>query len=415
MERRHDLTPDEAGPGPQFREEPPRDGNQHKRWLIAVLAVVALFVALLALRNYSSDPPADTPPGNEATTQTRHSLETLTTHAALKDVQVIKPQRRDMVYAVTLPANIAPLAQATIYAKVAGYIESIRHDKGDWVKKGELLAVIDDPELKAQYQKAVSEYAIKRLTYERLFNVWKGDPDVVAKQDVDVAEAASEGARGSMEQLKAMLQYVDIRAPFGGVITARFVDVGALVQAATASATAATPLFTLMDIDTVRVYVNVPQVDVPMIKEGTPVRLTVKELPGMTYAAAVTRSTVALDANTRTMLVESDMANPGHLLHPGMFAYVTLSLVQHPDALTLPPQAVLREQGVTFVFTIEEGKANKRPIKTAIESKGWLEVSEGLTGQEDVVVLGKTRLTEGQPVSPSPYSLPAGTPAVQPR
>ncbi|MGH7231368.1 MAG: efflux RND transporter periplasmic adaptor subunit [Nitrospiraceae bacterium] len=386
-----------------------------KGWMIGVLVVGALFLGFFAIRSYLPEAPADTIAQDGALSQKGTSGGTPNVGTENIAVQVVQPQRQDMTYAVTLPGNVAPLAQTTIYAKVAGYIKSIRHDKGDWVKKGELLAVIDDPELNAQYQKATADYEIKKLTHRRLSNVWKGNPDVVAEQDVDVAKAAAEGARGSMEQLKAMLQYVEIRAPFSGVLTARFVDAGTLVQAATASATAATPLFTLMDIDTVRVYVNVPQVDVPLVREGQPVMLKIDELPAKTFHGTITRSTVALDATTRTMLVESDIPNPEHLLHPGMFAYVTLSLKQHANALALPVQTVIKDQSGKFVFLVEQDKAMKRPIKTGIETAGWVEVTDGLSGHEDVVILGKTRLVEGQSLNPSPYNLPAGTHAVQPR
>jgi multidrug efflux pump subunit AcrA (membrane-fusion protein) len=105
------------------------------------------------------------------------------------DVQVIKPTRRDLVYTVKLPANVSPLYQTTLYAKVAGYLKWIGPDKGDAVKKNEVVAVIDAPEVEEQYQQAVSDYKIKKLTYERLAKVWKESPDVIAKQDVDVAEA----------------------------------------------------------------------------------------------------------------------------------------------------------------------------------------------------------------------------------
>lgn len=400
--------------------DPPRAGSSwrnrpKKGWIIGALVAGALFLGFFAIRSHLTEAPADTIAQDGSLSQKGPSSGIPNGETENIAVQVVKPQRQDMAYTITLPGNVAPLAQTTIYAKVAGYIKLIRLDKGDWVRKGELLAVIDDPELNAQYQKSIADYEIKKLTHQRLSNVWKGNPDVVAEQDVDVAKAAADGARGSMEQLRAMLQYVEIRAPFSGVLTARFVDAGTLVQAATASATAATPLFTLMDIDTVRVYVNVPQMDVPLIQEGQPVMLRINELPGKTFQGTITRSTVALDATTRTMLVESDIPNPEHLLHPGMFAYVTLSLKQHADALVLPVQTVIKDQSGKFVFLVEQGKATKRPIKTGIETAGWVEITEGISVHEDVVVLGKTRLVEGQPLNPSPYNLPAGTYAVQPR
>jgi RND family efflux transporter MFP subunit len=383
-----------------------RKKRRKKGWILVIVIAAAALLGFMILRNYL--------PGTPATSATTSQGRAVAKPAV--DIQVLKAQRQDMSYEVMLPGTVAPIAQTTIYSKVAGYVNKMLHDKGDRVKKGELLAVVDDPELYAQYEKSVSDFEIKQVTYERLYNVWKSTPDVIAKQDVDVAQANYQAAKHGMNQLKAMLQYAEIRAPFSGVITARFLDIGTLVQAATASATAATPLYTIMDIDHVKVYVNVPQADVPKAKPGRSIVLSVKELPGKPFKGNITRTTIALDAITRTMLVECDIVNPEHLLQPGMFTYVTLELDKHSRALSLPSQTILKnETGQKFVFVVEDGKAKKKVVKTGIEAKGWIEITEGLDDQDDVVVLGKSRMTEGQPVNPNPYNVPAGTPAFQPR
>jgi multidrug efflux pump subunit AcrA (membrane-fusion protein) len=192
------------------------------------------------------------------------------TAPAAAEVQVVAPIRRTVVYSITLPANISPHYQTTLYAKVSGYLKWIGPDKGDWVKKDQILAVIDAPEVEEQYQQAVADYKIKKLTFERLQKVWRETPDVIAKQDVDVAEAAFQGAKHLMEQRSILREYTKVRAPYAGVITARFADPGALIQVATASATSAIPLFTIMDIETVRVYTNVPQDDAPAASSLAP-------------------------------------------------------------------------------------------------------------------------------------------------
>ncbi len=142
---------------------------------------------------------------------------------------------------MTLPANIAPLYQTTLYAKVSGYLKWIGPDKGDQVKNGQVMSIIDAPEVEDQYLQAAADYKIKKITFERLKNVWKESPDVIAKQDVDVAEAAYEGARTLMQQRAVMRDYTKVRAPYDGTVTARFADPGALIQIATSSATSATP------------------------------------------------------------------------------------------------------------------------------------------------------------------------------
>jgi len=329
------------------------------------------------------------------------------------EIQVLKPQRRDLVYSVRIPATLSPIAQVTLYAKVSGYLKTIHVDKGDTVKAGQVLAVIDDPELGQRLQQARSEYAIKKVTYERLANVRKENPDVIAKQDVDVAEATYIGAKHALDQLATMLDYTKVRAPFSGVITARFVDVGTLIQAATSSATQTLPLFTLMDMSTIRVYANVPQVDVHLVKPGTPASVTLTQFPAKIFKGTVTRTTGVLDPATRTMLVEMHVDNKDRLLQPGMFAEAVIQLRNHPEALAIPPAALVTDNAGASVWVVEQRKAKKVQIKTGIDDGVWIEVTEGLTGGEDVVVVGKSRLTEGSPVLAAPYSIPPGTPARQ--
>lgn len=330
-------------------------------------------------------------------------------------VQVMKPQRRDVARTLTLPANISPWYRATLYAKVSGYLKWIGFDKGDLVKKGQLLAVIDAPEVQDDYEQAQADYAIKKLTYERLLSVWKENPDVIAKQDVDVAQAAAEGAKQAMEHRRTLLQYTKVTAPFSGVITARFADPGAMIQAATGSATQAAPLFTLMDVDPVRIYVSVPQESAMLAKPGVPATISVKEFAGQKFTGSITRTTEALDPATRTLLVEIDLPNKDHRLQPGMFINATLYLEKHQNALTVPPAAIDPGTGASgkTVFIVENGKARRVPIKTGIDDGAWVEVIEGLTGNESIVVVGKSGLQDGQAVIASSYDLPAGTSASQ--
>lgn len=330
-------------------------------------------------------------------------------------VQVMKPQRRDVARTLTLPANISPWYRATLYAKVSGYLKWIGFDKGDVVKKGQLLAVIDAPEVQDDYEQAQADYAIKKLTYERLLGVWKENPDVIAKQDVDVAQAAAEGAKQAMERRRTFLSYTRVTAPFSGVVTARFADPGALIQSATGSATQAAPLFTLMDMDPVRIYVSVPQESAMLAKPGVKTTLSIKELPDLEFQGSITRTTEALDPATRTLLVEIDLPNKDHRLQPGTFINATLYLEQHEKALTVPPAAIEPGTGTTAksVFVVENGKARRVPIKTGIDDGSWVEVVEGLTGDEAIVVVGKSGLQDGQPVIASSYDLPAGKPASQ--
>jgi RND family efflux transporter MFP subunit len=330
------------------------------------------------------------------------------------DVQIMKPMRKDLAYVITLPANIAPLYQTTLYAKVSGYLKWIGPDKGDQVKKGQIVAIIDAPEVEEQYQQAAADYKIKKITFDRLKNVWKDSPDVIAKQDVDVAEAAYDGARTLMQQRAVLRDYTKVRAPYDGTITARFADPGALIQVATSSATTAIPLFTIMDLNTVRIYANVPQDDSPWIVPGqTKVTVRVHELPERAFTGTITRSTLALDPSTRSLLVEVDLPNPDHALRPGTFAEAIIALREIPNALVLPPQAITSTAKATSVFIVEQGKAKAVSILTGITDGQWTEITDGLRGDEDVVVVGKRQLLDKSPVRASPFQLPEAKPSQQ--
>ncbi|WP_447602649.1 efflux RND transporter periplasmic adaptor subunit [Nitrospira sp. Nam80] len=314
-----------------------------------------------------------------------------------------------------MPANISPWYQATLYGKVSGYLKWIGFDKGDIVKKGELLAVIDAPEIADQFHQAQADYDIKRVTYERYLSVWEENHDIIAKQDVDVAKAAALSAKHLRDSRKTLLDYTKVYAPFNGTITARFADPGALIQAATGSVTQAAPLFTIMDMETVRVYVNVPQEAAFLAKPDIPATLTVRELPDHRFEGVISRTTEALDPSTRTLLVEIDLPNKERVLQPGMFADVTLRLQHHPNALVIAPAAIVPEQGTQAksVFIVAHDRIKSVPIKTGIDDGVWVEILNGLTGNEDVVVVGKGGLNEGELVKASPYNLPAGKPARQ--
>ncbi|WP_447978353.1 efflux RND transporter periplasmic adaptor subunit [Candidatus Nitrospira bockiana] len=334
--------------------------------------------------------------------------------SGLASVQVVKPARRHLRKTLTIPATIAPWQQATVYAKVPGYLKSVSVDKGDVVKRGQRLAVIDAPEIEQQYREAQAQHEIKRLTYERYHRVWRETPDVIAKQDVDVAEAEAKATRHLRDTRKVLLDYTTVYAPFDGLITARFVDPGALIPSATASAGQGAALFTLMELDTLRVYAGLPQEVSFLAKPGLPVVLRLKELPGREFTAAITRTTGVLDPSTRTLLVEIDLPNPEHRLQPGMFITATFYLEERPDALAIPPSAIL-DSGPDdkAVFIVDQGIVRRAGIRTGLDDGVWVEVVDGLSGDEDVVVVGKGELVPGQRVRASPYLLPQGTPSSQ--
>ena len=376
------------------------------RFKIVLIVAVGLFSLAAVLMIIQGQQPTVSAPSTD-----RDSAQSA---AGAHQVQVLKVQRRDISQTLTLSANISPWYQATLYGKVSGYVKWIGSDKGDVVKKGQLLAVLDAPEIEDQYKQADADYQIKKVTYERYLSVWEDNHDIIARQDVDVAKAAAESAKHQRDSRRTLLDYTNVYAPFSGVITARFADPGALIQAATGSATQAAPLFTIMDMDTVRIYVNAPQEAARLAKPGLPVTMTAREWSESLHAS-ITRTTEVLDPATRTLLVEIDVPNKDHRLQPGMFLNASLHLQHHPNALAIPPSAIVPSKTgqEKSVFVVDSGKVKLVLVKAGIDDGLWVEVLEGLTGEEDVVVVGKSGLIDGQAVHSSPYNLPNGKPAKQ--
>ena len=316
------------------------------------------------------------------------------------NVQTAQPKRGPIARKITLPATIAPYQQATLYAKVAGYLKSIPVDKGDVVKQGDLLAEIEVPELLADRAKFTAEVQVAEIDYKRVQNAQKKAPDLVVPQTVDDAKAKFDVARANQERNETLLSFTKITAPFSGVITKRMVDPGAFIPAATSGSAAQTAaLLTLMDFDTVRVQVAIPEPEVPFVKEGLPARVTVEELNGKTFDATITRYSNALDDSTKTMLAEIEVPNKNHELRPGMYATAVISVEQKDNALLIPADALIVEKIRKSVFTVVDNKAKKVPVKVGFSDEKAVEILDGLPPDKPVITVGKQNLNDGQPVT----------------
>jgi len=331
-----------------------------------------------------------------------------TVEPQLPRVLVVQPERGPVENTITLPGDIAGYYQSTLYAKVTGYLKSIVVDKGDWVKSSQVLATIEVPELQQRLDRSQANLAIARLTYQRLGNVWKSDARLVARQDVDIAYAKYQEAKAEDDELRALYRYTQITAPFDGMITARFVDPGALIhaggepvpgasQGASQSVGAAGPVVSLARLDKLRVYVYVPQAEVGFVHQGLPVVVTAQSRNGIHYVGTVVRFAHALDMATRTMLTEVDLENTNRLLYPGMYAEVTLVLEHHPDALRVPAAAVGGDQTHT-VFVVRGGQLQEIPVTTGIADGRHVEILTGLTSNDLVVQNFSNALQTGEHV-----------------
>jgi membrane fusion protein, multidrug efflux system len=315
-------------------------------------------------------------------------------------VKAVRPKRGELTRSITLPAVVHAYQQATLYAKVAGYLRSIQVEPGDHVQAGALLADIEVPELLADRAKSKAEVAMTEAEFLRLERAHDQAADLVVQQVVDKARGNFEMAKANLEQVETLLHYARITAPFSGVITRRFVDPGAFIPAAASGSTSQNAaLVTLADFSRVRIQVSVPEPEVPHITNGLPVNVSLAELPDRVFHGSVTRYAHALDELTRTMAVEIDLPNPQGELRPGMYAKVEVILEHKSDALRVPTAAVLTENSKDSVLTVVGGKTRKVAVTLGFKDGQMSEVLTGLNPGDAVVLAGNQPLSEGLAVA----------------
>lgn len=335
---------------------------------------------------------------------------------------------------IVLTAEFRPYQDVDLHAKVAGYVRMIRVDIGDRVKKGELLATLEVPELQDEIQQAdaaVRQYQaelkrsqaahqVAHLAYARLQGVEKSTPGLVAQQEIDDASAKDlvtaaqvsaaqqhlEVAQADRSKLQTMYAYSNIVAPFTGVVTKRFADTGALIQAGTASETQSMPLVTLAQNDVLRLIVPVPESAVPHIRLNTPVAIHVPSLH-KTINGKVARFADNLNLDTRTMNTEIDVPNPDLQLVPGMYAEATITLNQRKKVLTIPIEGVDHHNNDAQVFVVRpSGLIEQQTIRTGIETPSTVEVLSGLKAGDQIVISGRGQLRPGEKVQAKQIQLP---------
>ena len=295
---------------------------------------------------------------------------------------------------IVLPAQVIPYQEATLYAKVSGYLKTINVDKGDKVAAGAVLARMEIPELAAARARQQAELQAASSDYERLQKALARTPDLVVPDTVDQAKGRFEVAKASLAESETLLGYATISAPFAGVITQRFVDPGALIQAGNASSA----ILSLMDFSTIRLQVAVPEIEAAKVSVGQPVSVTTDNLPGRHFDGQITRFTYALDTTNRTMLAEAILQNRDLSLRPGMLVTVKLGIERKEHASLMPEEALVTERSNTFAYTVADGKAAKRPIKVGFNDGENVEVLEGLSSGDAIALPGKAKLSDGQPV-----------------
>ena len=314
-------------------------------------------------------------------------------------VKFSSAHRADIHRWITIPGTLRANQQATLYAKVGGYLTHVAVDRGDTVKTGQLLGELEVPELLADVKKYEADAKVAEVDLSRLEDARKKAPDLILPQALDKARGAAEVARANLERTNTLLHFAKITAPFAGMITGRFVDNGAFVPSATAgSAAQNAAIFTLMDFTTVRAQAAVPETEVAFIRAGLPVKFLLEALPGKSFDATVSRSNGVLDEATRTMLVEADVPNADGVLKPGMYANIRIAVEKHTGAITVPVEALAMEKTNAFVFKVADGKAKKTAVKLGFNDGVNAEILDGLAEGEGVILVGKATINDGQPV-----------------
>lgn len=358
-------------------------------------------------------------------------------------VVVVTPvTRRNMDNKLAIAAEFHPFQEIDVDAKVAGYVKSILVDVGDHVHQGQILAILEIPELedqirqdqavvamaqqginqaRAEVQRDESAYTAAHLQYMRLAGVMKTQPDLVAQQDVDNAQAKDQGAdaevaaskanqgaaesrlsvaKANEEKTATLFAYARIIAPFTGVITRRYADTGAMLPAGTSSSKQELPLVRLSQNDLLRLEIPVPEEDVPKVQLNTPVDVYVKALQEH-FQGKVARFADSLDMSTRSMLTEVDVPNPEYKLVPGMYADVSVTLDRRAGATAAPIQALYAE-GDTFVAFVVNGlnRVEKRPLTIGIRTGDAAEILTGLQAGERVAISHLDQLHNGELVQP---------------
>jgi RND family efflux transporter MFP subunit len=358
----------------------------------------------------------------------------------LVTVGVTKVVKKTLSRQITLSSELVPFQEIDVYAKESGYVQKLNVDYGTHVKTGQTMATLEIPELQAQLeqdgaeiknamnqvsradhelQRYNAQYNALHLEYTRLNQVFETQPGIVAQQEVDDAQgkdlaassqvdagkAALEAAQSQLAATKAKLvhdqtlfDYSRITAPFSGVVTERYANLGTLVQAGTNSSTQAMPIVRLSQDDLFRLVIPIPESYVRYIRIGDPVSVHVPSL-NRTFPGKVARFSVDVTADTRTMHTEVDVPNSERVLMPGLYAEAEVGLDQKDNVPTVPVQALAHEGDKATVLVVNRnGEVEARTVQVGLQTTSDAEILSGLNDGEQVVVSDRSGLKPGQKV-----------------
>jgi RND family efflux transporter MFP subunit len=388
------LAPTSDYPVEAVPPMPARPGLTGGTWV--GLMVVALVIAAVVIFGIS------------ARHNTENKLEKDTAVAAISSVNVVYPAASTVSSEVSLPGNTQAYTDAPIYSRTSGYLKEWYFDIGAHVRKGQLMAVIETPELDQQLQVAQADLKsaqanldLANTTSTRYQNLLKTNS--VSKQETDVAmsdaaakQAAVDASLANVRRLQQLQSFEKVYAPFDGIVTARNTDIGRLISAG--QNTTPQELFHLAAIGKLRVYVAVPEAYSAAIKVGSKATLTLDEFPGKAFEGTIARNSNAIDQSTRTLNVEVDVENPKGELLPGAYVFVHFKVPEHATGLMLPSNTLLfRSEGLR-VGVVRNGRVQMVPVKISKDAGATVEIASGLTPNDPVILDPSDSLANGQEV-----------------
>lgn len=343
---------------------------------------------------------------------TGHTLTETTNADAIPSVAVIHPVPATGGAEIALPGNTQAWEETPIYARTSGYLKKWFVDIGAHVSEGQLMATIETPELdeqlmvaKANLQAAQADLNLANTTSQRYQNLLKQES--VSQQETDVAvsgaaakKSAVEAAEANVRRLEQLQSFEKVYAPYSGIVTVRNTDVGDLIDAGSPTTSAsAKELFRVASVNTIRVFVAVPEVYAPDIHNGDTAALTLDEYPGQPFVGTIARNSNAIDLTSRTLNVEVDVANPNGKLLPGAYVFVHFKVPQQQLQLAIPANTLLfRAQGLQ-VAVVQNGRVHLQNVTIGKDDGKTVEIAAGLTASDVVVVDPSDSIAEGQPVN----------------
>jgi RND family efflux transporter MFP subunit len=361
-------------------------------WCVAMISVIAASAAVVMARTHS-------------VSMERTRLKAMA--EAGPHVLVTHPQAASAERRLTLPATIQGYEETPVFAKIAGYLKEIRVDKGDRVKKGQVIAILESPELDQQVANAKDNLWLQSITDKRDQGLLLKHG--VSEQIADNSHGAALQADANYKQLLALQSYEVIRAPFDGIVTARYVDPGVLIaQTITPTATyllshlteTASPLVQLATLSRMRVYASAPQNVASFIDDGTPAVISVVQRPGKDISATVSRHPQALDPATRMMLVEADISNSNGALFPGMYGTMSLTVKVSTSAPLVPDDELIFRDGKVFVPLVQNSTVHLAPVMLGFDDGYSVEATSGITMSDRIALNLGQSATEGERVQP---------------